>query len=266
MDLSRLFLSCFIIFFAAGAEASKVWQDIKDSHFVVHYNFKEDLPAVRSVLRKAEEYYTKIAQQIGYSRYRNFWTWDERVKIIIFPDQETFIRNTNQPAWSRGYAESDSSLFHSRIIVTYRQEENFLTGLLPHEIGHLILKDFVGFSTSLPLWFEEGVAQLQESNKKELAGRYLKTLAKSRQYIPLRILMRWDIRKESDGQKVKIFYLESVSLVDFMIKTYGSSAFGNFCRNLREGKGFEGSLKSAYTVTINSVENLEKKWVEHISR
>ena len=95
---------------------------------------------------------------------------------------------------------------------------------------------------------------------------HLKALAKSRQYIPLRTLMRWDIRKESDGQKVKIFYLESVSLVDFMIKTYGSSAFGNFCRNLREGKGFEGSLKSAYTVTINSVENLEKKWVEHISR
>jgi hypothetical protein len=124
----------------------------------------------------------------------------------------------------------------------------------------------VGFSTSLPVWFEEGVAQLQEAGKKERAQKYIREVVKSRQHIPLPFLMRWDIRKESDPQKVKVFYLESLSLVDFMIRTYGSSAFGTFCRSLKEGKNFEESLKSAYVITINSVENLEKMWLEYMSQ
>ena len=254
----------FFAIFAVNAQAD-TWQDLKGDHFVVYYNFKEDLPNVQLLLRKAEEYYDRIARQIGYARYANFWTWDERVKIIVFPNQETFVRNTHQPAWSRGYAERDSELFHSRIIVTYRQEADFLEGLLPHEIGHLILHDFVGFSTFLPLWFDEGVAQLQEKDKKGLADQFIKPLAKQRSHVPFKLLMYWDIRKESDAQKVKIFYAQSVSIVDFMIKNYGSSAFGNFCRNLKEGKTMEEVLRSTYTGTIDSVENLEKRWVEYMS-
>src|SRR3989338_3309344 len=89
---------------------AETWQQIKEKHFVVLYNFKEDARAAELVLRRAEEYYNKNASQIGYSRYSNFWTWDERVKIIIFPDQNTFLQTTGQPAWSKGYSSRDSKL------------------------------------------------------------------------------------------------------------------------------------------------------------
>lgn len=246
--------------------AAGQWQELKAEHFIAYYNFKEDLPNIQLILRKAEEYYKRIAEQIGYSRYSNFWTWEDRAKIIIFPDQQTFIRNTGQPAWSAGYSGRDSELFHSRIIVTYRQEQDFLYGLLPHEIGHLILHDFVGFDTPVPLWFDEGVAQLQEINKKDLANQFMRPLAQQKHHVPFPVIMNWDIRKESDTAKVKIFYAQSLSMVDFMIKNYGSSAFGNLCRNFKEGKNMEGALRAAYASSIDSLNAFERRWAEYATR
>lgn len=261
----NFFVSAVAVFLCGSVEAG-TWEHVKDKHFIVYYNFKEDLTPANLVLRKAEEYYNKIANQIGYSRYSNFWTWDDRVKIIIFPDQAAFMQNTGQPAWSQGYSSRDSKLFHSRIIVTYRQEQGFIDGVLPHEIGHLILHDFVGFDTPVPLWFDEGVAQLQEQGKRKLVDQSLKPIVKKGQHIPFSLLTRWDVRGEGDQKKVMIFYLQSLSVVDFMIRQYGSSSFGYLCRGLKDGKTMEEALRSVYSSSISTAENLEKRWAEYMRR
>ena len=242
------------------------WQELKGKHFIVLYNFNEDTSAVREVLRKAEEYYAKIARKIGYSRYSNFWTWEDRVRIVIFPNQQTFMQKTGQPAWSLGYAARDSSVFKTRAIVTYRLEHGFLDELLPHEIGHLILRDFIGFDTPIPVWFEEGVSQLYEKDKPEKADRLMKLLISRNMSIPINSLHRWDIRKEKDANRAMIFYAQSVSLVDFMITKYGSSAFGRLCRSLKEGKSFDDALRVSYSNMINNLDDLEMKWARSMKR
>ncbi len=240
------------------------WYQIKGEHFVVYAANREREAIVRDVLRSAEEYYDKIARQIGYARYGNFWTWDERVKIIIFPDQLSFSVTTNQPVWSKGYAMRDSKLFESRVIVTFEQEENFLAGVLPHEIGHLILKDYVGFNRPIPLWFDEGVAQLQEKTD-ERAQRVLAYLAQKGDHIPFELLNRIDIRQETDGQKVGIFYAQSRLILEFLIKQYGQGAFQRLCHDLKDGRPFEEALKNAYSPSIDSMKTLEQKWVSYMS-
>ncbi len=262
--LKTIFLRFFVIFFiffpttfVYGAS----WQELKGKHFVVYYTFQQDTPIARKVLRKAEGYYDTIGKKIGYSRYSDFWTWEDRAKIIIFPNKESFMRNTGQPAWSLGYSARDSHLFKSRIIVTYRLENNFLDGLLPHEISHLVLRDFIGFDRHIPVWFDEGVAQLCEKNKLRKADRLMRRLVKKKQYIPLNILSKWDIRKEKDSKKVTVFYAQSVSIVDYLIRHFGSAAFGRLCRNLQDGKTMEDAIKIAYSNMINSFSALERKWV-----
>jgi hypothetical protein len=239
------------------------WRQIKGEHFVVYVLIKEDEAAGRDVLRAAEDYYDKIARQIGYARYGNFWTWEERVKIIIFPDQVSFSVTTDQPVWSKGYAVRDSRLFESRAIVTFRQEEGFLNSVLPHEIGHLILRDFIGFDRSIPLWFDEGVAQLQEApNADAEAGMAM--IVKNREYVPFELLGRIDIRLEKDSRKVAIFYAQSRFVLEFLIKTYGQEAFQRLCHALKEGKGFSEALKNAYAPSLDSMQSLEAKWVQHM--
>ena len=267
MIFDKFFLRWFLIFlivFSAKEVLADRWKHIKDEHFIVYYSDEKDLALARQVLTKSESYYDKIAYQLGYARYSNFWTWEQRAKIIIFPNQQEFLQNTRQPSWSKGYADRDSRLFHSRTIVTYRQEQDFLDGFLPHEISHLILGDFVGSNRKIPIWFDEGVAQLHEGDKVAVSNQLMKNLVKVNGQISLDTLVSLDVRKEKDPQRVKIFYAQSVSLVDFLLKSYGSDAFGNLCRCLRDGKGIEEALASA--CSLYALSDLEKKWLQYLRK
>jgi hypothetical protein len=215
------------------------------------------------VLSKAEEYYDKIAYQIGYSRYSDFWTWEDRVKVFIFPDQVSFFSTTGQNLWSKGYAVRDSKLFESRAIVTFKQEDGFIEKLLPHEISHLIVKDFIGFDRPLLVWFDEGLAQQLETSD-SAQEQAIVFLAKNNQSIPFEVFQNLDIRRETDELKVAIFYAQSRSVIEFLIKVYGQEAFQRLCINLRDGMGFPEALMSAYPAAIDSMPNLEQKWLGYM--
>lgn len=269
-DLIRTFFatSTFVFFALSSAYAQtpvdysdfSKWQTIKGDHFVVYYYNKDHAATASNVLTKAEEYYDKVSYQIGYARYNDFWTWEDRAKIFIFPDRLSFVYTTGQKFWSKGYAVRDSKLFDSRAIVTFHQEETFINNLLPHEIAHLIVKDFIGFDRGLPVWFEEGVAQQQET-KDAAQDEGIVFLAKSGQHIPFDLFQSLDIRRETDELKVAVFYAQSRSIVEFLIKVYGQDAFQRLCVNLRDGMDFPVALTNAYAASIDSMTTLEKKWL-----
>ncbi|MFA5088359.1 MAG: peptidase MA family metallohydrolase [Candidatus Omnitrophota bacterium] len=254
---------CFLTAIFGQSVLGQDWQDIKGKHFVVYFQDGRSAYAQR-VLRLAETYYRNIGDQIGYSRYSDFWTWNERVEIFIFPDQEKFVQKTGQPAWSLAYVDREKRLSDSRTIAFYAQGGAHPEGLLAHEISHLVLRDFLGDQTPIPSWFDEGVAQLQETDKPAVADRVMRSLVRKGSYIPLRVFINWDIRREEDAAKVQVFYAQSVSLVDFLIKNYGSEAFGRLCRSLREGKNFEEALRSVYSRSIETLDDLERKWVSYL--
>lgn len=249
--------------FGNGEAGLSSWGEVKGEHFIVSHESKGHREVAATLLRRAEEYYRKIAVQLGYARYSDFWTWENRVRIFLFSDQASFMSKTGQPLWSAGAALRHSRLFQSRAIMTYPQEEDFYDGLLPHETAHLILHDFIRREENLPIWFDEGVAQIQESRKSDVSREMMRRLARKRRHIPFNALMNHDIRKETDQTRVKIFYAESLSIVEFLLKTYGSDSFGALCRQMRDGKSFEEALTAAYP-GVGDLLTLENKWISYI--
>ncbi len=246
----------------AGPPPSPEWRELKGRHFIIHYTGKTRRAVVARLLRRAEGYYDTIAERIGYTRYGGFWTWGDRVRIYLFPDKAGFIASTGQPAWSTGSANRDAEHLGGRVVFTYPRQEDFYDGLLPHEIGHLILHDFIGDPRRLPIWFDEGVAQLQERGRVADARRILKPWIRAGRTVPIKALMRWDVRRETDERKVRLFYAQSVSIVDFLVERYGSRAFGRLCRGLRDGKPFVEALRTATGRRITSLAELERKWIQ----
>jgi len=264
--LKNFLIASFVLLFLLSSfhlSHAIEWGEVKSKHFVVHYDQAISETEARKISQKAEKYYRNIGNYIGYSRYSNFWTWDERVKIFIFSDQRTFQKKTGQPSWSLGYAARDKEVFKSRAIVSYYRETDFLDGVLPHEISHLIVRDFFGSNIQVPVWLEEGIAQLYEAHKRELANKLIQFLVGKGSHIPLRSFVKWDGRNETDEGKVKIFYAQSLSIVDFLLSRYGSDAFGKLCRHLRDGESFESALGKTYRNSISSLEALEKKWISY---
>ncbi|HSV43924.1 MAG TPA: hypothetical protein VLJ10_05150 [Candidatus Bathyarchaeia archaeon] len=266
---------CLLAFLAVGpltvqAASVKVvdfggerWEQIRGKHFLLYYHPNWSAAKAQEVLRLAERYYQEIAETLGFTRYSDFWTWDDRAKIFIFPSQEVFSQKTGAPAWTTGYSDRDSFLFQSRAIVTYQQEAALAEEILPHEVSHLILHDFIP-EANLPVWIDEGIAQLFEKEKVRLVDRVMSFLVTNGQFIDVEFLNRWNIRKEHDGKKIEVFYVQSLSIIKFMREEYGHSSFQEFCRHLRDGKDINSALRAAYTGKIHSLKDLEREWLKYI--
>jgi hypothetical protein len=275
-------LPLFILVFGFWISSyAQEWQELKGEHFLVY--FTQDKKFAQEVLDKAEVYYQRIASDLGYPRYSEFWLWDKRVKIYIYPDHASFLAATGQPQWSQGMAD-----YKNKQIISFLWSKGFLESLLPHEMAHLIFRDFVGFKGEIPLWLDEGVAQWAEEAKRGEMKFKVQQLFEKDALLSLEDMIRLDIRNVTEKDRVYIrstrtkegdkgivflsgdnlittYYLQSVSLVGFLIEKYGSERFADFCRQLRDGKTIEEALKFAYPVYMRNLKELENRWREYLS-
>ncbi len=239
------------------------WNEIKGKHFIVYY--VDNKKFAKKVLSRAEKYYNKIARDLGFSRYDNFWSWENRAKIYLYRTHDDFVRATGKDPWIYGTVR-----YREKEIISYAWSKGLLNSLLPHEITHIIFRDFVGFPLAdgggIPLWLDEGVAQWEEDARRAVSVKLVRKLIKDKSYIPINELMKTDVRTKSDYELSVKFYAQAVTLVGYMIKEYGSLKFNLFCRQLRDGKSVNAALGFVYTNSIFDVEKLEKKWLEYYSK
>ena len=235
------------------------WKEEKGDHFIVYYG--GDPAFAKEIKRSADLYYTRIAEDLGYARHSNFWQWDKRVKIYIYPTEAAFQQATGKPAWTKGLAD-----YNAKTIITYAWSKGFTDALLPHEITHLIFRDFVGFKGEVPLWLDEGVAQWEEPKKREIARDVAVFLIKSGKNFPLEELTKMDVRESQDQEAIHYFYMQSVSLVDYLVKKHGPRQFTVFCRALRDGKSMDAALKAAFPNSLVSLKELEERWIQEVTK
>jgi hypothetical protein len=279
--LAVFFLTVFCVGAVFAITFAQDWQQISGDHFIVY--FTQDKKFAEEVADKAEYYYRNIATDIGYPRYSEFWTWDKRVKIYIYPDRASFQKATSQPDWSEGMAD-----YTNKQIVSYAWSKGFNESLLPHEMAHLIFRDFVGFRGEIPLWLDEGVAQWAEEPKRRQIKAIAKKYYEDNALLAIDDIMNLDIRnlkikdqvyirqtRTKDGKGgvlflsldslISTYYIEAVSLVGFLIEHYGSNGFAHFCRELKDGKSVEEALRFAYPEYIHSLRELEDRWREYLN-
>jgi hypothetical protein len=240
----------------AGAEViTSLWQVKKSDHFIVY--FKETPPDyLDKLIRQAEIYYNSITEELGFTRFEGFWTWDKRCKIYLYPSAKEYQRATGRPAWSGA-----SVNILERTINTYVFEKDFMEVVLPHEMGHLIFREFVGYRRGLPLWLDEGVACLQEKLRKEERLQTAKGLVMSGIY--LRIQKLTEITDDNLVMP-NLFYSEAASVVNFLLKRYGRDKFVDFCRKLSDAKThWYTALKDVYG--FKNLSEMNDEWVRFIS-
>jgi hypothetical protein len=298
----RLLLLCVVVFIpltGAHAESSPVqssaqWQEIKGDHFIICYLPSTAKPAdsdypgdiarfAEDVAHSAERYYIRIAADIGYARSSEFWTWDNRVRIYIYPDHASYVTSGSFPSWSQGAAD-----YTKKQISSYAFSRDFLSLILPHELAHLIFRDFVGFKGEVPRWIDEGVAQWEEDAKRAQLRRFVTTLYNKDALLSIADMMKLqiDVVGKMEGLHIKsiitkngtrgvlfltgeslvsTYYAQSVSLVGFLIERYGSDDFAHFCRQLRDGKSLEEALSDVYPRSISNLEDFEEQWRKYLA-
>ena len=232
------------------------WHIAKSKHFIIYYhNASERL--IDDIIDKSEEYYDKIADDLGFVRY-DFWLWDNRAKIYIYDDAAAYQSATGQPSWSSGCAYTKDKVIH-----TFPYAKGFLETILPHELGHIIFREFVGFdNNAVPIWLDEGVACYQEKSRYLLSKNSLKRAIKDKKFLTIKELSDFNPQLVTDSERVNIFYNESVNIVNYLIKEFGEDNFALFCQVLRDKKNLNEALRRAYPFT--NIEEMNKAWERYI--
>jgi hypothetical protein len=229
------------------------WERKQSNHFNVYYKIGESNDYVNEVLRYAEKYYESITEALGFMRF-DFWTWDKACKIYLYPTAKEYYEATGQPKWSGATA-----YVKERTIKTFVRREKFLETILPHEMAHLIFREFVGYRTPLPLWLDEGVSSMMEDDQRKQHLSLARALARSQIFIPLPNLTKID---KDTLVMPEIFYAESASVIEFLLQKYGKEKFVDYCRKLRDNKNWERSLREVYK--FKDLTEMNEKWLEFL--
>ncbi|MCR4336430.1 MAG: peptidase MA family metallohydrolase [Candidatus Omnitrophica bacterium] len=256
LRISRIFFAAIFVLGMIPVADSQEWKEYRTQHFLIYY---KDTPQdfIRTVEDAAERYYDEILDRLGFSR-ETIWTLKDRTRIYIYSDQEDYVNSTGQAGWSHGAAD-----VRNRIIKTFPSSNGFFDTLLPHELGHIIFREYIGYNLFIPLWFEEGIAMFQEKAKRWGANKSVHGAIKNGKFIPLTDLSRRGPTKTSDDEYVNLYYTEAASLVYYMIVEFGKYRFNDLCRKLKNGDPFEDAVLKTYR-RFQSMEELNEAWMEYV--
>ncbi|MDD5119989.1 MAG: peptidase MA family metallohydrolase [Candidatus Omnitrophica bacterium] len=244
-----LLISSLLIGQVPAEVISSFWQNKKSQHFVVYY---QEAPAgfLDELIYKAEDYYNSIVDELGFRRF-DFWSWDNRAKIYLYRNSDEFRKDANRANWSGAVVT-----VANRTIESFIGQSGFFDSILPHEMAHIIFREFVGQKVVLPLWIDEGVACSQE--RSYLLGRmqFAKNLVLQNKYLKFSKL--FEIYQLGSDIQPQTFYSQSASIVVFLIRQYGKESFLDFSRKIRDGVHWQKALLSAFR--FNDFNEMEEAW------
>lgn len=251
-----VFISFITLAMISAVDAASQWHVAKSDHFVVHYK-NAPLRFVQSVSDRAELIYKKTATGLGFTRYKG-WIGGARVNIYISDNAQDY-RTASGYGWAAG-----STNIATRTIATYPSARGFFDSTLPHEIGHIVFRDFIGPDVKVPLWVEEGVAMYQEEGHRWGVNDTVRQAMAEGRCIPIDDLNGMELTGSSDKALVSLFYAQAASLVNFLITEGETTRFARLCREIRDGARFDHALKRSY-MKYRSLQDMETAWKEYIA-
>ncbi|MDD5627600.1 MAG: peptidase MA family metallohydrolase [Elusimicrobia bacterium] len=208
----------------------------------------------RAVSSQAEGFYTTIMTDTNLFSFMPSGLYE----IVVYASHEEYVRKTGQPDWSGGVA-------YGNCICSYNGPQLLQT--IAHEMTHLIFIEYMGRPRRDLLWLNEGLA-VYEQAKAASGGRAPADLfAGVRPRLRSQPLTMDEIlgfvplgERAGADQKVALWYAECASLVQFMLERGGRIGFSQLLPALRDGKGFDEAIRSAYIGVWGDLAGLYRAW------
>ena len=189
-------------------------QQYEDEHFIIRYRRNESLEGsqIREYLKDA---YRAISQDFGhYPKYK--------IPAVLYDREEYQTLMGAVPHWS-------GALFDGKIRLPIyltegmgtQEQINFynakgLNKLIYHELTHAFVLDLS--QLKCPVWLNEGLAQYEENKISPIDLSLLRQAVRNNTLISVDELLFRDVSKMTDQQEAILYYLESFSLVSYILK------------------------------------------------
>jgi hypothetical protein len=235
------------------------WQSIETDSFVVKFQGSRDV--AMSLAESAEVARQKIAER---------WSgplggpWQPKCEIVLYMNEAAFREATRQAAGANGHAEVElnEGKILSRKIELHQDDARLKTDVLPRELTYIVLADLFQFRAP-PKWAEVGMAVLATSETE--IDRHRQTVLRCWKNREIHPVSKVITAGEFPAEQVTGFYVESVSLVEFLVRLKGEKAFTSFLRD-SERYGVEAALGRQYSDHgIKDSESLQQVWLRSLT-
>jgi len=230
------------------------WHAFETANFRIIY--RQNKSQVETVAAKAE-------QLRGTSFERWFGPpgteWSPRCDIWLHATAAEYAQATQKPAATPGHASvgvKEGKVLYRRIDLRL-DSTNVLDSALPREVGYVVLADLFP-DQPLPTWAHVGMTIQGEAPAE--VSRYLRTMPRLQQ--EKKLLAVRDLLKMPDfpeAERITAFYVESVSLVDYLVRLKGARAFALYLREAPR-RGYEEALDRHYG--IKDAADLHDRWMK----
>jgi hypothetical protein len=203
------------------------WQTRAGSLVRVHW-YEGSADFGRRALTVGEDGVRKAADMLGVSE-------SKPVDFYVYADQAAFYDALGPGTRENVGGEADAGIRTLFALIPPNQINDAWVGMvIPHELTHLVFDTAAGNPYHFPpRWLNEGLA-VYESQGYGTSDRDLVSGAvRSDTLIPLDGLVG-QFPTSADG--FFLAYAESVSAVDFMVRTYGSDALVKLIRSYKDGR------------------------------
>lgn len=170
-----------------------------------------------------------------------------------FPLKEPdFLKLEIVEKWDKRIPEWASGIYFHRTILLREDKIENLIKTLKHEIAHSFLDESINHK-NVPLWFEEGLAQIMAGEEEDFLTSFLLNLTGG---IPLKD-MESNFPSTFIGKRIA--YAKSRVLVLKMIERIEWDGMYLFLFNINRGNSFDNIFFSQMGENLNSFENRFKK-------
>lgn len=182
---------------------------------------------------------------------------ERKPKVFVYPDSEELrsaVLFTQE--WTGALAFPDYNII---LIPVSADSLEWAKRTLAHEITHLIVGEAVfGPFGDIPTWLNEGLAQYAEGEMEEYHRRALDDAIKENNLLSVRSL---GSSFPADPDQASLAYAQSLSLVSYLVDTYGWDKIGELIAVFKEGSTYDNALQEVYAF---DTEGLEEQWRTHI--
>jgi hypothetical protein len=164
-------------------------------------------------------------------------------------------------SWTGGLAFTS----HNILLITVDPGEfdTDISGMI-HELAHLLVSELTfNCFGDLPTWLEEGLAMYAEGDLTDYQRISLEAAIASDDLISLRSL---NSSFPADHSGAHLSYVQSWSLVDYLITAYGWPKMQSLLNMFAEGATYEQAIKRIYRMDLDGLQAAWFQSLEHGSR
>lgn len=253
--MSRALAAALLFLLPAAAAAAWDWHTSLSPHFEVRHEHAFMPPGF---LMGLERLHGRLRFDLAQF---SPWMSRERLKLYLYRDQASYANGEfKPPPWSNGI-----SMYDKRLVAVYdQQDRKKLLEVVSHETTHLLFESYWGeLGRRPPSWLNEGLAMVEEAEARQAEkSDWFRAMAARdpRSFLPLEKVFALsptgELKRDKTG--VEQWYVQSYSLVYFLLRGHSRLQFKSFCGKLRDGVPVEQALWLSYR--YRTIPALEKAW------